>query len=460
MKVMLPSTLGRMAIDDWEFPPHIQALQRAIIDLIHDPKQHRLVVEMPVRHGKSFFCSYLLPAWYMMSYPKRQVMVVSYGSDFATEWSSRIRDLINEWGHLTGVALDPDFQTKSHFRLKYPHIGELRGLGIGGSLAGKGAHLIICDDLVKEFGEVVTEENRDKLYRQFHGELLTRLEPGGKVVMVMSRRHPDDLSGRLLESNKELEPDHKWRRITFKALSDDGVALWPARYNAEILRSIKRDHELAGTPWVWESLYQQDPAAASELLEWPYEYWKNLYYDILPDFKPRFRLMSLDPSMGKDRKKGDFSALLCGLVDPQGGLWLDLVHMLRIPTEALEDQSVATCKEFKPHAFAIETNMFQEVIAKNIYAKATKAKVPCPGYGINSSEDKEVRIRMGLTPLLSQGKIRVKDTPHGRMLGAQLRDFPLGSHDDGPDSLALMVRVWRMLIGGGVSGGDTRVWTV
>ena len=375
-------------------------------------------------------------------------MVISYGSEFAVEWSSLIRDLINEWGpRLTGVDLDPEFKTKSHFRLKRPHMGELRGLGIGGGLAGKGAHLIICDDLVKEFSEVMTEEARDKLYRQFHGELLTRLEPGGKVVMVMSRRHPDDLSGRLLESNSELAEEEQWHKLTFPALDDNDVPLWPERYDTKKLLAIKQDQELAGTPWVWSSLYQQDPAAAAELLEWPNSYWKNLYYDHLPSFSPRFRLMSLDPSMGKDRRKGDWSACLCGMVDSQGTLWIDGPIMRRVPCEAVEDECVSMCASFKPDAFAIETNLFQELIADNIIRKAAVAGVPCPVYKYDSQEHKEVRIRLGLTPLLSQGKIRIEQTPHGKIVGTQLRDFPLASHDDGPDALALMIRLWYDLLG-------------
>ena len=467
MAILLPSSLGRIAIPTWQFPRHIQALQRLVMELLYGDTFHRLIVEMPVRHGKSFYLSYILPAWYMMSHPNSMVMIVTYGTDFAIEWSSKVRDLVGVWGpKLSGIRLDPAFQTMSHFRLAYPHTGELRGLGIGAGLAGKGGHLIVCDDLVKEFGEVATEEMREKLFRQFHGELLNRLEPGGKIIMVMSRRHPDDLSGKLLAGNEHLAPDQQWKRITFPALDENDNALWPERYPAERLKAIRRDYELAGTEWQWHSLYQQDPATAAELCEWPASYWVDIYYHELPTFTPRFKLMSLDPSMGKDRSKGDFSALLYGVTDPDGTLWIEDPVLVRVPSDHIEDLSVAMLQQYKPDAFAVETNNFQEVIATNIMRKAITAPIypyvnmrgdaKAAGY---TKSLKEVEIRMILSPELAQGRIKIKDTPQGRILGQQLRDFPLGSHDDGPDALALMVRLLRDLLGGAGNAQPEPVYT-
>ena len=467
---LLPSTLARCALPDWQFPAHIQALQNEVLETLYSTERNRLIVEIPVRHGKSYFCSYVLPSWYAITHPDQNVWVVSYGADFATEWSAKVRRLVDEWGpELTGVSIDPTYRPRAHFRMKPPNIGELRGLGIGGGLAGKGFHLCICDDLVKEFGEVATEEAREKLYRQFHGELLTRAEPGGKIVIVMSRRHPDDLSGRLLESNEQLEPREQWHRIKFPALSeDDSTALWSERYPVEKLLAIRNDFQVAGEEWQWHSLYQQDPATAAELCEWPAEYWNDLYYTDLPAFTPRMRLLSLDPSMGKTKKKGDFSALLFGLVDPEGTLWIDDPVLVRMPVGQLEDLAVAMIKQHKPHAFAVETNNFQAVVADNIYKKAPHAQIypynnmrgeaKDAGY---SDKLKQVEIRMMLSPILRRHGIKIRDTPQGRILGQQLRDFPLASHDDGPDALALMVRLWRDLLGltGNQPVGDERIYT-
>jgi hypothetical protein len=351
-------------------------------------------------------------------------------------------------------------------------------LGIGGSLAGTGAHLIVADDLVKEMAEVATEEARATLHQRFHSELLTRLEPGGKCIIVMSRRHPDDLSGSLLALNNELDPSERWHRIKFQAIDDDtGEALWPARYPIEKLNRIKRDQELAGTPWIWHSLYQQDPATAAELCEWPAHYWNEpFWYREKPPFRPSIRLMTLDPSKGKDAAKGDYAALLYAEVDPHGTLWVDEPRLLRIPLTDLEDTAVEMLKRLRPDAFAIETNGFQEYVATNIHAKApglapiypyvnTRSEaVAAIRKGANpafraTGKGKEVDIRMLLTPLLSRHDLRIRDTPQGRILGQQLRDFPLASHDDGPDALALMVRLWQDLVGDRSRRGNEAIMT-
>ena len=427
------------------------------MELLTSRTMNRLLVQIPVRHGKSIYCSHVLPCWHFLVRPNHNVWVVTYGSNFAEEFGSRNLDLVKEWGpELTGVRLHPDFAGRAHFRAAPPNTGEFRGLGILGGLSGKGAHLIICDDLIKEFQEVVTEEARDRIHRRFLGEVLNRLEPGGKIMVIMSRRHPDDLNGRLLASNAQLAPEHQWHEVTFPALSEDGEALWPERYPASELLAIKQTLEVHGTPWVWSGLYQSDPAGAAELCEWPASYWKEpFYYDQLPAFQPRFRLLSLDPSMGKDRRKGDFAALLLGVVDVEGTLWIDDPAIVRVPLDQLEDLAVAMVRTHRPDAFAIETNNFQEMVATNISRKIPTAPIFCyqnmrvqNKAAAVAGKGKEVEIRMLLTPLLSQHNLRIRDTPQGRILGQQLRDFPLAAHDDGPDSLALMVRLWHDLLQG------------
>ena len=435
--------------------------------LLTDPNYNRIVVQMPVRHGKSIYCSHILPSWYGMKRPDHNVTVVSYGSSLAGEFSAANRDMIREWGpRLTGVGLHPQVQSAGHFRLSPPFLGHHRGMGIGGGLAGTGGHLVIADDLVKEFSEIATEEARDAMYRRFHGELLNRAEPGAKFLVIMSRRHPDDLSGRLLATNALLPSKDQWNSICFKALSDEGEALWPQRYDVEALEATRRDYELAGEPWIWHGLYQQDPATAAELCEWPAHYWKDpFFYTGPPPPKPVLRLMTLDPSKGRAARKGDFAALLYGVVDTAGVLWIDDPKLLRIPIPELEDTAVEMIKLHKPDEFGIEANGFQELICQNIYAKApahtnirpyvnTRAEALAslrrgkkPGDSV-SGKGKEVEIRMTLSPLLSRHQLRIRDTPQGRILGQQLRDFPLASHDDGPDALTLMVRLWRGLVGG------------
>jgi len=467
-QIPFPSSLGRLAYPQWQFPAHLRELQRYAMRLLHDTKFNRLIVQMPVRHGKSIYSSHILPSWYGMKRPDHNVTVVSYGSSLAGEFSAANRDMIGEWGpKLTGVGLHPQFQSAGHFRLAPPFMGHHRGMGIGGGLAGTGAHLIIADDLVKEFSEIATEEAREMMYRRFHGELLNRLEPGGKIMVIMSRRHPDDLSGRLLATNSQLSADDQWHSICFKALSDDGDALWPERYPTDRLEAIRRDYELAGEPWIWHGLYQQDPATAAELCEWPAYYWHEpFYYTEKPDFEPVLKLMTLDPSKGKNDRAGDWAAMPYAELDKEGTLWVDDPVMVREDPVSLENRALAMLKQHQPDAFGIEINGFQELMAQNIHRKAQAAGIQSPIYPyVNtraeavaalrigkkpgqsvSGKAKEVDIRMTLTPRLSTHQLRIRDTPAGRRYGQQLRDFPLAKYDDGPDALTTMERMlWQTL---------------
>jgi len=468
-KLWLPSTLGRLTYRGWQFPSHLQKLETFVMELLSNPMVNRGVVSIPVRHGKSVYLSHILPCWHILTSPHKNVWVVTYGSDFAAEFGSRNLDLMKEHGpELVGRRLHPDFARRDHFRIAPPYVGEFRGMGIQGGLSGKGAHLIICDDLIKEFEEVVKEEARDRIFQRFFGNVLNRLEPGGKILMVMSRRHPDDLSGRLLAMNAQLALRDQWHEITFPALSDDGLALWPERYPTEELLSIKRDHEIAGTSHVWHGLYQQDAAAAAELCEWPAYYWDEPFYyreDEKPHFTPVLKMMALDPSKGKNDQKGDYSALLYAETDKEGTLWVDDPVLVRRPTTTIEDMAVKMMRQRQPDAFAIEINGFQEVLAQNIHRKApnlapiypfdnTRAeavaalRIGKPAGHSVAGKAKEVEIRMTLTPLLNQHNLRIRDTIQGRMLGQQLRDFPMAKYDDGPDALTTMVRMWRGLMGG------------
>ncbi len=454
--LFLPSTLGRIAMRDWLFPPHVQAMQHFSMELVYNPAVNRGIIEIPVRMGKSVYWSHIFPSWFEMEFPNRNTIVSSYSDDFASEWTAKIRDTVRYWGpKLTGVAIDSSYRGKAHFRMAAPHTGEVYGLGIGGALAGKGAHLIIADDLVKEFSEVATEEARDKLYDRFHGELLTRLEPGGICVIVMSRRHPEDLSGKLLASNPTLAPDQHWHRLRFPALGANGRALWPARYSSKRLRAIRADHAAAGTLHQWRCLYQQDPITAPEACEWPGSYWENIFYQKLPTFTPRLKLLALEPSMGSDRKTGAFSALLYGLVDAQGTLWIDDPHLMRCPREIVEGVAVEKLKALPVDGFAIQCQKGQLPIAQTIHQKIVASNI----WVYDSKDLREVRVRMAVSHLLGKGKIRIRETAGGKILAAQLRDFPLGTHADGPAALALMVQLWSNLQNSAPPGGDVAIYT-
>lgn len=455
----LPSTLGKRTVRGFKFPRHLQILEESCLRLIDDPSFNRLIIEMPVRHGKSWFCSHVFPAWYLLTRPRRQVIIATYGKDFSNEWSRKVQGTIRDYGRrLTGVALG-DRVRQDHATLAAPYGGQLRTAAPGAGVAGKPADLLCLDDLVKDMREVASPARRHTLSTWVNSELLPRLEPDGKVLAVMSRRHPDDQSGRWLAQNPELPPHQQWHRITMPAIDEEGRALWPERWPVDKLLDIKRRYELDGQSYLWSSLYQQDPTADSTLIEWPEWYFSDTFdarcranpftYDTLPpDLVQRWRLLSLDPSKGTQSKTGDCSAWSDGVVDASARLWV-VPHLAVLPTEAVEDYTVELLSRSRYDALVVECNGFQEVIANNIAAKCRARGVACPLHKKTSTENKEVRIRLGLGPLFDQRRVRLcARSTSFRLALSQLKEFPTAAHDDFPDSLNLLVDLIEYMLTG------------
>lgn len=460
---LLPSTVGKRCIRGFAFPAHLQALEQHCLRLIDDPSYNRLIVEMPLRHGKSWYCTHAFVAWYLLTRPSHQVLIATYGRDFSGEWARKVQGTIRDYGRrLTGVTLGrvtrQDHTTFTNVRKGNSEGGCLRTASPGSGIAGKGAHLIVPDDLVRDMREAANPARRNALTTWVNSELLPRLEPGGKVLAVMSRRHPDDQSGRWLAQNAELPPHQQWHRLTLPAIGDDGVALWPERWPLDKLLDVKRRYELDGQSYLWESLYQQSPRGDSTLIEWPEAYFLGISYDELPPSLPIWkRLLALDPSKGKSDRPGDYSSLADVTVARDATLWID--PWLRVlPTEAVEDEVVGRLQRTHYDALVVETNGFQSLIASNIARKCRDKGIHCPLFMKDSTENKQVRIRLGLGPVLGQKRIRLRTSSSSyRLAYQQLREFPSAAHDDFPDSVDLALCLMDYLMHGYGAGGDDQV---
>lgn len=193
--------------------------------------------------------------------------------------------------------------------------------------------------------------------------------------------------------------------------------------------------------------------------EWPPEYFADdLWFRDFPTEGFAATAMALDPSKGKDAHKHkdgrepDYSAWVWGGVDRNGVVWLDAdLDNVRDTTRIVLD-GIGHYRQFGPRAVVIEINVFQELLAGEFLRVARENNLPgIPLYGINNTEAKEVRIRT-IGPFLAKRELRFRDTPGCRRLVQQLRDFPAGEYDDGPDSLSMLLRMLIYLIAGPQSG--------
>jgi predicted phage terminase large subunit-like protein len=199
--------------------------------------------------------------WFLSLWNQKKVILASYAAEFAAEWGRKVRDEIDAHGHMLRVQLRSDSSAVNRWDLVTG--GGMRTAGVDGGITGKGADLLIIDDPVKNDVEASSEVYRQRAWRFWTSTAHSRMEPGGSIVVVMTRWHEDDLVGRILAQRHE-EDLFPWTVINFPAIAEgddvlgrkEGDALWPARYGAEHLRAIERT---AG-PYDWAALYQQRPA--------------------------------------------------------------------------------------------------------------------------------------------------------------------------------------------------------
>ena len=415
------------------------------------------MVNMPPRHGKTVALSRVLPAWWLGSFPTSQVILASYGASLAHSNSAAARDLLRAHGEATwGVKIRPDLARAEEWGTTAG--GICKAVGVGGGIVGRGGDLVVIDDPVKDAEEAHSELIREKTWDWYQQTLRTRLEPGAVILCVMTRWHEDDLGGRILAHAKKA--GDPWHVIRLSAIAREGdplgrapgEALWPKRVPLSELLTTKED---VG-PYTWASQFDQDPHAPGTN-EFPEEAFADDRWWSTPPRGGELRVMACDPSLGKDSKKGDLSAIVLVTL-AQGELWVE-ADIERRPAKKIVLDLLRLGGRFKPHGIGIETNMWQELLKDQTLSAAKALGLPPPNiYGINNFTAKALRIRR-LEPTLSAMRVRWRDTEGTRLLVSQLRSFPSAKHDDGPDAMEMAQRLLIALHAGGtpVDGQTQRV---
>jgi predicted phage terminase large subunit-like protein len=289
----------------WNTAPHLHLLCD-VLQKVSKGEIKRLIVTMPPRHGKSEVISKKYPAWHVGNNPEDEIINASYSLDLSRDFSRIARDTIIEHQNIFNQQIAKDNQSAERWTLE-GHRGGVTAAGVGGPITGKGAKIAIIDDPIKNAEEADSQVIRDKIWEWYRTTLYTRLTPDGRIIIVMTRWHEDDLVGRLLNP-KINEKVNEWTVINFPAIAEGndilgrhkGEALWPQYgFNINKLAQIKTD---IGSR-AWNALYQQRPTAEEGNLihrSW----WK--YYEALPDMIQT--IMSVDAAF-KDGDKNDYVAI-------------------------------------------------------------------------------------------------------------------------------------------------------
>ncbi|GBR27590.1 phage terminase large subunit TerL [Komagataeibacter oboediens DSM 11826] len=243
-------------------PQHRLLCER--LDAVERGEIKRLMVFMPPRHGKSELTSKRFPAWFLGRNPTKQIITASYGATLAQGFGRDVRNIVAspEFGALfPGVGVASDSAARDNWHTNKG--GVYTAMGVGGGLTGKGAHVALIDDPVKDRQDAESPIIREAAWDWYRSVLRTRLMPNGAIVLVLTRWHPDDLAGRLL-AEMENGTGEEWEVLSLPAICNSdhdalhrgiGEALWPKVFPVAELKNIEKSIG----PREWSALYQQNP---------------------------------------------------------------------------------------------------------------------------------------------------------------------------------------------------------
>lgn len=267
----------------WRRANHLTLLSLALVRFVIAVLRRespRLLVTMPPRHGKSELISFWFVLWVMDRLPQWRVMLASYQAGFAASWGRKVRNALLEFASVLRVRLAGDSKAAHEWHTEQG--GAMITAGVGGPLTGKGANVLVVDDPFKNAEQAYSPTIREKVWAWFQSAAYTRLEPGGGIIVVLTRWHEDDLAGRLLKQARE--GGEAWLHIDFPAICEveedalgrkRGDALWPERFDRDRLLHLQRNLD----QWIWSALYQQRPSPGDGAI-WLASWWKH--YDLPP----------------------------------------------------------------------------------------------------------------------------------------------------------------------------------
>lgn len=425
-------------------------MEKDILEFFDNPITNRMIFAYPVRHGKSTMCMFLMPLWRILTNPEEHILLASRSKTFSCEWVSQIRNVLAQYGkELTGVELDPSKRTESHVKIKN-HRGEIRAIGVGSGCAGYTSTLTIIDDVYEDQFQANSPTQRKKIEDWLSAEITNRATPiegrEPKILMCGSLRHPSDISATLVKSSIDLPDTKKWSYKRYSAIQDDGTALWPEQFGLARLNDIRREYELQGQSYLFESLFQSNACADPSAIEYPADYFgDHIWYEHEVE-NVSYKFGAVDPATGKG-ESGDYSCAIYMVMDNDGHCWVEDSLLLRCPITEFEERTVTFFDKNYPDAILVETNietgyaqrmpdLFFNKTGRQLYMNI-----------VHHTKAKEIRIRQALTPLLYQHRLHFRNNKSNRLGIQQIKELWSGTHDDYPDAIAMTVELMNSFLG-------------
>ena len=414
---------------------HHRVIAQKFNDLANK-KINRLIVNMPPRHTKSEFASYLLPAWMVGRNPKLKIIQATHTGELAVRFGRKAKTLIDseEYSKIFETTLREDSQAAG--RWETAQGGEYFAAGVGGAITGRGADLLIIDDPHSE-QDAMSATAFDNAYEWYTSGPRQRLQPGGQIVLVMTRWSKKDLTGILLDNQKKVKGD-QWEVVSFPAIMDHGTEkkpVWPQYWKINELESVKATLPVGK----WNAQWMQEPTSEEGALI-KREWWRKWDKEFLPDVT--YVIQSYDTAFLK-KETADYSAITTwGIFYPEEGgkpniILLDAIKE-RYEFPELRRVALEQYKYWEPDMVIVE----QKASGTPLTHELRQMDIPVMTFTPSRGNDKHVRVN-SCAPLFEAGLIWAPDEQFAEEVIEECASFPFGDHDDLVDSMTMAVMRFR-----------------
>jgi predicted phage terminase large subunit-like protein len=396
-------------------------------------KINRLIINMPPRHTKSEFASFLLPAWMIGRNPKLKIIQTTHTTELAVRFGRKAKHLIDspDYKRFFKTTLREDSQAAG--RWETDQGGEYFAAGVGSAITGRGADLLIIDDPHSE-QDAMNPEALERAYEWYTSGPRQRLQPGGKIVVVMTRWSLKDLTGSLIGAQKGIKSD-QWEVVEFPAILPDEKPVWPEYWKLSELESVKASLSIQK----WNAQWMQNPTSEEGSII-KRDWWRKWDKDYIPELY--HVIQSYDTAFLK-KETADFSAITTWGVfypNPDSGPNLILLDAMkeRLEFPELRRRALEQYHYWKPESVVIES----KASGLPLTYELRKMGIPVINFTPSKGNDKHSRIN-AVAPLFESGQIWAPEAAFAEEVIEECAAFPFGDHDDLVDSMTQALMRFR-----------------
>jgi predicted phage terminase large subunit-like protein len=396
----------------------------------------RLIINMPPRHTKSEFASFLFPAWMIGKNPDMKIIQATHTTELAVNFGRKIKNLIETEDYrdiFQGTELSADSKASGRWDTKRG--GMYYAVGVGSNLAGRGGDLIIIDDPHSE-QTALSNNGFDQAWDWYTGGPRQRLQPGGSIVLVQTRWSEKDMTGQLIRAQAKDKMADQWDVVELPAIMPSGEPCWPEFWSKTELEHVKA----SVPPYKWNAQYQQNPTA-EELSILKREWWQKWTKTEVPNLQ--YVIQSYDTAFSR-KETADFSAITTwGVFYPQeigGAPAIILLDVRKGRWDFPELKAVANelYNFWEPETVIIEAKASGMPLTQEL----RQIGIPVVNFTPSKGNDKLSRVH-SISPLFEAKMVWAPDEPWADEMIEECAAFPNGQYDDLVDSMTQALMRYR-----------------